>query len=145
MLLPQLSWGGALDVLVCGQLNPWSRPPCLPLPRSGRDPDDISSIVLVEREASYIKSEAILRIGSGLGAPLPLVAGALNAGFPLSFKNGVCVWGACVCEGSGLGRQRLCCTGERGSADGLVPQPSGEHLSLRMFPIPSPHNQASTT
>lgn len=32
----------------------------------------------MERGASYIQSDAILRIASGLGAPLPLVAAALG-------------------------------------------------------------------
>lgn len=57
------------------------------LQRSGRAPDDISSIVLVEREGSYVKSAAVLRIATRLRAPLPLVAAALNSGFPLPFKD----------------------------------------------------------
>ena len=72
-----------------------TQPALLPLPlagrtllqRSGRSPDDISSIVLVEQETSYIKSDAILRIASGLGAPLPLVAAALGA-LPRPAKDG---------------------------------------------------------
>lgn len=71
--------------LACPRLP--TQPALFPLPpagrtllqRSGRSPDDISSIVLVERGASYIQSDAILRIASGLGAPLPLVAAALGA------------------------------------------------------------------
>lgn len=58
------------------------------LQRSGRSPDDISSIVLVEAGASYIKSAAILRIAAGLQLPLPLVAAALDT-FPRFFKDGV--------------------------------------------------------
>lgn len=44
------------------------------LQRCGRSPDDISSIVLVEKDRCYIKSEAILRIGARLGTPLPVMA-----------------------------------------------------------------------
>ena len=49
------------------------------LQRCGRAPDDISSIVLVEAEAPrhWIKSDAILRIGTLLDMPLPLVCSAL--------------------------------------------------------------------
>lgn len=56
------------------------------LRRAGRSPDDISSIVLVERQAAYTKSAAILRIAAGLQAPLPLVAAALDV-FPRPFKD----------------------------------------------------------
>lgn len=45
--------------------------------RCGRAPDDISSIVLVEEGAHYIKSDAILRIATRLALPLPVVAAAL--------------------------------------------------------------------
>jgi hypothetical protein len=45
--------------------------------RCGRAPDDISSIVLVEENSHHIKSDAILRIASGLAVPFPLVAAAL--------------------------------------------------------------------
>lgn len=44
------------------------------LVRSGRAPDDISSIVLVEEDGSYIRSDAVLRIATRLALPLPLVA-----------------------------------------------------------------------
>jgi predicted DCC family thiol-disulfide oxidoreductase YuxK len=47
------------------------------LRRCGRAPDDISSIVLVEEGAHYIKSDAILRIATRLALPLPVVAAAL--------------------------------------------------------------------
>src|SRR5690349_3746918 len=59
------------------------------LQRSGRHPDDISSIVLVEAESgSYIKSGAVLRIAKGLKAPLPVVAAALDL-FPRFLKDTV--------------------------------------------------------
>jgi len=44
------------------------------LQRSGRSPDDISSVVLVEKERSYIKSEAVLRIMEYLNLPFPQLA-----------------------------------------------------------------------
>ncbi|KAI5079933.1 hypothetical protein GOP47_0005412 [Adiantum capillus-veneris] len=56
------------------------------LQRSGRSPDDISSIVLVEKDRSYIKSEAVLRIANYLRIPFPLIAGMLNP-FPLLFRD----------------------------------------------------------
>ncbi|MCO5571748.1 hypothetical protein L7F22_025496 [Adiantum nelumboides] len=56
------------------------------LQRSGRSPDDISSIVLVEKDRSYIKSEAVLRIANYLPLPFPLIAGMLNP-FPLFVKD----------------------------------------------------------
>jgi predicted DCC family thiol-disulfide oxidoreductase YuxK len=59
------------------------------LRRSGRRPDDISSIVLVEPRASHTKAAAILRIAARLRAPLPLVAGALDAAFPRFIKDAV--------------------------------------------------------
>ncbi|KAG2493817.1 hypothetical protein HYH03_008036 [Edaphochlamys debaryana] len=58
------------------------------LARCGRSPDDISSIVLVERDRCHIRSEAILRIGAGLAMPLPALA-ALGFPFPLPFRDGV--------------------------------------------------------
>ena len=45
--------------------------------RCGRSPDDISSIVLVEEGGHYTKSDAVLRIATRLGLPLPVVAAAL--------------------------------------------------------------------
>ncbi|CAN6456017.1 unnamed protein product [Victoria cruziana] len=39
------------------------------LQRSGRSPDDISSVVLVEKDGSYIKSEAVLKIMEYLDLP----------------------------------------------------------------------------
>jgi predicted DCC family thiol-disulfide oxidoreductase YuxK len=44
------------------------------LQRSGRNPDDISSIVLVEESGSFIKSDAILRIAKYLQIPFPVLA-----------------------------------------------------------------------
>ncbi|XVF86477.1 hypothetical protein PTKIN_Ptkin18bG0043500 [Pterospermum kingtungense] len=44
------------------------------LRRSGRAPDDISSVVLVEKDRSYIKSEAVLRIMEYLDLPFPQLA-----------------------------------------------------------------------
>ncbi|XP_078432354.1 putative thiol-disulfide oxidoreductase DCC [Wolffia australiana] len=44
------------------------------LQRSGRAPDDISSVVLVEKERSYIKSEAVLKIMEYLQLPFPQLA-----------------------------------------------------------------------
>ncbi|GKV28164.1 hypothetical protein SLEP1_g37250 [Rubroshorea leprosula] len=44
------------------------------LRRSGRAPDDISSVVLVEKERSYIKSEAVLKIMQYLELPYPQLA-----------------------------------------------------------------------
>ncbi|XP_031505531.1 DCC family protein At1g52590, chloroplastic isoform X1 [Nymphaea colorata] len=41
------------------------------LQRSGRSPDDISSVVLVEKDRSYIKSEAVLKIMEYLDMPFP--------------------------------------------------------------------------
>ena len=56
------------------------------LQRSGRSPSDISSIVLVEENVSYIKSEAILRIALRLGIPFPVLA-SLGLLFPLGFRD----------------------------------------------------------
>ncbi len=42
--------------------------------RCGREPTDISSIVLVEPGGCFIKSDAVLRIAAGLDAPLQLLA-----------------------------------------------------------------------
>ncbi|KNA21277.1 hypothetical protein SOVF_044450 [Spinacia oleracea] len=44
------------------------------LRRSGRAPDDISSVVLVEKERSYIKSEAVLKIMEYINLPFPQMA-----------------------------------------------------------------------
>lgn len=56
------------------------------LRRSGRDPDDISSIVLVTPQQSYIKSEAVLKIAAELQQPLPLLASIATV-FPLEFRD----------------------------------------------------------
>ncbi|XVF24806.1 hypothetical protein REPUB_Repub13aG0159500 [Reevesia pubescens] len=44
------------------------------LRRSGRAPDDISSVVIVEKDRSYIKSEAVLKIMEYLDLPFPQIA-----------------------------------------------------------------------
>lgn len=44
------------------------------LRRAGRAPDDISSVVLVEKERSYIKSDAVLRIMEYINIPFPQLA-----------------------------------------------------------------------
>ncbi|KAL2493455.1 DCC family protein [Abeliophyllum distichum] len=44
------------------------------LRRSGREPDDISSVVLVEKHRSYIKSEAVLKIMEYINLPFPQLA-----------------------------------------------------------------------
>ncbi|KAH6758744.1 putative thiol-disulfide oxidoreductase DCC [Perilla frutescens var. frutescens] len=44
------------------------------LQRSGRAPDDISSVVLVEKDRSYIKSEAVMKIMEYLDLPFPQMA-----------------------------------------------------------------------
>ncbi|KAK6124923.1 hypothetical protein DH2020_041334 [Rehmannia glutinosa] len=44
------------------------------LQRSGRAPDDISSVVLVEKDRSYIKSEAVLKIMEYIDLPFPHLA-----------------------------------------------------------------------
>lgn len=56
------------------------------LQRSGRAPDDISSIVLVERGGASIKSEAVRRIAARLGLPLALLAGLAQL-VPLGLKD----------------------------------------------------------
>ncbi|KAJ0008053.1 hypothetical protein Pint_30103 [Pistacia integerrima] len=44
------------------------------LRRSGRAPDDISSVVLVEKDRSYIKSDAVLKIMEYVDIPYPQLA-----------------------------------------------------------------------
>ncbi|XP_023527546.1 DCC family protein At1g52590, chloroplastic, partial [Cucurbita pepo subsp. pepo] len=56
------------------------------LRRSGRAPDDISSVVLVEKDRSYIKSEAVLRIMEHLELPFPQLALFLKF-VPLFVRN----------------------------------------------------------
>lgn len=58
------------------------------LKRSGRAPDDISSIVLVEASGSYVKSEAVLRIAKYLEIPFPVMA-QLGFPFPLFFRDAI--------------------------------------------------------
>ena len=53
------------------------------LRRAGRDPDDISSIVLVEEDAAYVKSDAVLRIATYLDTnPLFPIAGTFGPVVP---------------------------------------------------------------
>lgn len=56
------------------------------LQRCGREPDDITSIVLVEEDRCLIKSEAILRIACSLDAPWAQLS---TAGYvlPLSVRD----------------------------------------------------------
>ncbi|ONK81038.1 uncharacterized protein A4U43_C01F24570 [Asparagus officinalis] len=56
------------------------------LQRSGRSPDDISSVVLVEKDRSYIKSEAVLKIMEYLDLPFPQLALLLNI-IPLFIRD----------------------------------------------------------
>uniref|UniRef100_A0A0D6R529 Thiol-disulfide oxidoreductase DCC n=1 Tax=Araucaria cunninghamii TaxID=56994 RepID=A0A0D6R529_ARACU len=56
------------------------------LVRSGRLPDDISSVVLVEKDRSFIKSEAVLRILTYLDLPYPPLAAFLHL-FPLLVRD----------------------------------------------------------
>ncbi|KAL8170791.1 hypothetical protein V2J09_022595 [Rumex salicifolius] len=48
------------------------------LRRSGRDPDDISSVVLVEKNRAYTKSEAVLKIMEYIDLPFPQLAFVLH-------------------------------------------------------------------
>ena len=57
------------------------------LARSGRAPDDISSIVLVDRDGFYIRSEAVRRIAAGLGFPPVALVAALAAPVPLGLRD----------------------------------------------------------
>jgi len=57
------------------------------LARSGRARDDISSIVLVDRDGFYIRSEAVRRIAAGLGFPPIALAAALAAPVPLPLRD----------------------------------------------------------
>ena len=52
----------------------------------GRRPDDISSIVLVEQNAHYLRSEAILRIAARLEGPFPVLA-SMGVPFPLPVRD----------------------------------------------------------
>ncbi|XP_020572446.1 DCC family protein At1g52590, chloroplastic-like isoform X2 [Phalaenopsis equestris] len=56
------------------------------LQRSGRSPDDISSVVLVEQYRSYIKSEAVIKIMEYLDLPFPQLASLLKM-FPLFLRD----------------------------------------------------------
>lgn len=59
------------------------------LQRSGRSPDDLSSIVFVTPTTSYIKSEAILRIALELEPPFPLLAATAQRLVPLPLRDWV--------------------------------------------------------
>ena len=59
------------------------------LVRAGRDPNDISSIVLVEETNAYVKSDAVLRIATYLENPLLPAAGTLGALFPGIIRDAV--------------------------------------------------------
>jgi len=52
----------------------------------GRDEDDISTIVLVEEQKHYIKSDAVLRIAQLLGEPLR-VLGTIGLVFPRPLRD----------------------------------------------------------
>ncbi|XP_024399173.1 DCC family protein At1g52590, chloroplastic [Physcomitrium patens] len=54
--------------------------------RAGRLSDDLSSLVLIEKDRSYIKSEGVLRTAQYLGNLLPPV-GSLGLLFPLFFRD----------------------------------------------------------
>ncbi|CAK9869078.1 unnamed protein product [Sphagnum jensenii] len=54
--------------------------------RSGRAPDDISSLVLVEKDRSYIKSEGVLRTAQYLQSLFPPIA-SIALLFPLFFRD----------------------------------------------------------
>ncbi|XP_050234182.1 DCC family protein At1g52590, chloroplastic [Mercurialis annua] len=56
------------------------------LRRSGRAPDDISSVVLVEKNRSYIKSAAVLKIMEYIDLPFPQLAFFLQF-VPLFIKD----------------------------------------------------------
>jgi len=59
------------------------------LVRAGRDPTDISSIVLVEENNAYTKSDAVLRIATYLENPLLPAAGALGPLVPQFLRDAV--------------------------------------------------------
>ena len=59
------------------------------LARAGRDPSDISSIVLVEEHGAYVKSDAVLRIATYLENPALPAAGALGMVFPGVLRDAV--------------------------------------------------------
>lgn len=55
--------------------------------RSGRQPDDLSSIVLCEKDGqAYVESDAILKIAQGLSAPLN-VAGKVGFVVPSAIRD----------------------------------------------------------
>eukprot|EP00887_Chlorella_sp_A99_P000739 scaffold5.g739.t1 len=62
------------------------------LARAGRAPDDISSIVLVERDAAYVKSAAVLRIGRALRLPLAQLAALGALSLPAALADAAYDW-----------------------------------------------------
>ena len=58
------------------------------LQRCGRQPDDLSSIVLVTPDDFHIKSEAILRIGQSLRLPFPVLTTPLFV-VPLPLRDAI--------------------------------------------------------
>ena len=61
------------------------------LQRAGRRPEDISSIVLVEKDRAFIKSDAVLRIAQKLSDPFPFL-GIAGQAFPLIGRNVIYDW-----------------------------------------------------
>ena len=59
------------------------------LKRAGRDPNDISSIVLVEENGAYVKSDAVLRIATYLENPALPAAAAFGMLFPNVIRDAV--------------------------------------------------------
>ena len=57
------------------------------LRRAGRAPEDISSIVLVEEDGAYVKSDAVLRIATYLENPALPAAAALGMLFPSVLRD----------------------------------------------------------
>ncbi len=78
------------------------------LRRSGRRPDDISSIVLVDERAAHIRSEAILRIAAGISQPWAFLA-IFGFPVPLPFRDAVYDLVANNRYRCGTGVAALCC------------------------------------
>ena len=58
------------------------------LQQAGRQPDDLSSVVLVEPGQAYVKSEAVLRIGRRLNTPF-YALGSMGLPVPSLLRDGV--------------------------------------------------------
>jgi len=54
--------------------------------RADKESSDLSSIVLVDKENTYFKSEAVIRIAKTLDKPLPLIASGMKL-FPNFLRN----------------------------------------------------------